>query len=143
VRAAGVSALVFCLSGSPALAQSLQELARAEAVRAAAQATPQPDAYRPGGMAPGYFWTSVSLMGAGAVYLAVGAVVEATGSSRPCVGYDFGCPGIGKVSMAVGAGMAGTGALLWVLGKNKARAAGNPQIVTMPGGWAVRSRIRF
>jgi hypothetical protein len=45
--------------------------------------------------------------------------------------------------MILGAGLAGTGVLMLILGKNKAKAAGNPQIVATPRGVAWRGRIEF
>ena len=149
-----VLALVFSLSGSPALAQSLQtappkaapsmlDLGRAEVAKLAAA---QAGAYRPGGMSPAYFWTSIGLMAGGGLYLLTGAALKDESSLcdevEDDLDLDLDC-GIGTGVMVVGAGMLGAGALVYFLGRNKARAAGNPQIVFTPKGFAVRSRFGF
>ena len=149
-----VLALAFSLSGSPALAQSLQtappkvapslqDLGRAEVAKLAAA---QAGAYRPGGMSPAYFWTSIGLMAAGGLWLVSGAAAnngfEFCDEVEDDLDLDLDC-GIGTGVMVVGAGMVGAGALVYFLGRNKARAAGNPQIVFTPKGFAVRSRFGF
>lgn len=152
-----VGALVLSLSGSPALAQSLhdrpapithtlRESALVEGAKFAAAQAEQEEAYRPGGMSPAYFWTSVGLMIGGAGFLGTGALV-ADSDSDACdeieEDTDVDCEDIGTVMMVSGAGLVGAGVLVWILGKNKAKAAGNPQIVATPRGVTFRGRIEF
>jgi hypothetical protein len=97
-------------------------------------------------MSPAYFWTSVGLMIGGAGFLGTGALVS-NSDSDVCdeieAESDVNCEDIGTGMMVVGAGLVGTGLLIWVLGKNKAKAAGNPQIFATPGGVGFRGRIEF
>ncbi len=143
-----VSALVFALSGSPAFAQSLapaasqslRESARAEAIKFAANQSGQNDEYMPGGMKPGYFWTSIGLMSAGGAVAAGAAIGNAYCASLDCGGeYE----GMATNVALFGAGLAGAGVVVWLIGKHKARAAGNPQIVLPPKGIGFRSQISF
>jgi hypothetical protein len=156
-----ISALVFSLSGSSAFAQSVARTADSRSVpmaqsrsfldQANAAASrlvgssaerQTADDYRPAGMSPSYFWTAIGLLGAGGAYLVSGAM--AAGVDHDLCGiYDLDCGGADKTLVTLGAGLAGSGALVWMLGKKKAQAAGNPQIVTMPRGFAVRSRVSF
>jgi hypothetical protein len=157
VRDIRVGALVLSLSGSPALAQSLhdrpapiaqtlRESARVEGAKFAAARAAQAEEYRPGGMSPAYFWTSVGLMIGGAGFLGTGALVR-NSDSDVCddiaADSDVDCEDIGTAMMVVGGGLVGSGLLIWVLGKNKAKAGGNPQIVTTPRGVALHGRIEF
>jgi hypothetical protein len=158
VRNILVGALVLSLSGSPALAQSLhdrpapiaqtlRESALVEGAKfAAAQAAQAEEPYRPGGMSPAYFWTSVGLMIGGAGFLTTGALVR-NSDSDTCddiaADSNVDCEDIGTGMMIVGGGLVGSGLLVWVIGKNKAKAVGNPQIVATPRGVALRGRIQF
>ena len=152
-----VGALVLSLSGSPALAQSLhdrpapiaktlRESAIVEGAKFAAAQAAQDEEYRPAGMTPAYFWTSVGLMIGGAGLLGTGALVG-NSDSDACDEIeeetDVDCEDIGTLMMVSGAGVLGAGVLVWFLGKNKAKAAGNPQIVPTPRGVAVRGRFEF
>lgn len=143
-----VSALALSLLASPVFAQSLregstagaqplQDSARAEVIKFAAAQAAGGD-YMPGGMKPGYFWTSIGLLAAGGGYLLIGAL-----AGSECAAFDIDCGGVGTRVALVGAGIAGTGVLVWIIGKNKARAAGNPQILWTPRGVAVRGGISF
>jgi hypothetical protein len=124
--------LVFSLSGSPLIAQSLQtvpatratplqDAARAEAARlVAAQAS---DDYRPAGMHPAFFWTAIGLWSVGGLYIVGGAAADV------------------DAAVTFGSILAGGGVALYVIGKS--RGGASPQIVTTPRGIAVRSRIGF
>ena len=145
-----VSVLAISLSGSPALAQSLrgapaatplQDSARREAFKAAVSASAQAssDDYRPGGMRPGYFWTAIALMASGGGAFASAALVSTTCDSFS--GIELDCGGFSKAYAITGAGLVGTGLVVFMLGKKDAKA--RPQISWTPHGVAVRHTFKF
>jgi hypothetical protein len=122
--------------GTPRATRSLKESARAAAITFVRTQGAQPveEPYRPGGMKPGYFWTSIGLLAAGGLHLATAAAL-----GDDC-GYGVDCSAFQGGVALVGAAMAGAGAIVWVAGK---RHGSKPQVTFTPGGVAVRGRFRF
>jgi hypothetical protein len=119
----------------------LQDSARAEAFKVAVPASAQAssDDYRPGGMRPGYFWAAIGLMAGGA-----GAFASAALLSTDCPvisGLEIDCRGFSKAYAIAGAGLVGTGLVVFLLGKKE--AAARPQISWTPHGVAVRNTFKF
>lgn len=131
-----VLTLGFCLSSAPLLAQTLQSsINRAGATELAAQ-----QAVR-GPIPPGWLWTGVSLLGASGLFLAVGIGYHecdyyyARGINPSSCGTD------GPFWRGMGAGLAGAGATLIIIGMSK--RSSNPQIIVTPGRIGVKQTIRF
>lgn len=85
-------------------------------------------------MSPGYFWTGIGLMSAGGLYMVTGAAVSSDSTFED---------GVGTSVLVFGAALAGSGVAVYLLGKRKARAAGNPQVVALRRGVLVRSQFSF
>jgi hypothetical protein len=125
--------IVFC--ASPLHAQSLRDAAS----RAAVEATAQPASPDGGKRMPrGLFWTGIGLLGAGGLYLAIGA---AAGDEEACVTISRAsdCVSIRKVALITGGVMAGTGGALLAIGASKSRHS--PTVSFLPGGVVVRQQV--
>ena len=142
-----IGTLIFCLTGSPAIAQSLlrstppgisqtfEESLRRSALAIAAQQSTSDES----GIPPAYKWTGIGLLGGGGLYLALGAA-----SKDLCSGSGVRtCDSVKTVFLTFGAAMLGTGAVLLVIGKGKAKKGVSPQLVTAPGAVAIGGRVTF
>ncbi len=150
-------ALVFSLSGFASLAQAAPASESAPALNASTVVSPHPledsahaamagvamqqasGDYMPGGMKPGYFWTSIGMVSAGGLYLLTGAALGAE-----CSSYDVDCGGMGTRVALFGGALIGGGVYIWMLGKKK---AANPSLtfapILKPHGVALRSTYHF
>jgi len=152
MQKAVAAALVLSLSGSAAFAQPkagdspnahpLSTSLRVEAARLALaqSAQTQQGAYRPAGMSPAYFWTSIGLLSAGGTYLVGAAVVQ---NDSVCSELDISCDDLSVGLVVLGAALVASGGIVWYAGKRKARAVTNPELLLTPHGVTVRNRIRF
>lgn len=127
-------------SGGPVLAQPLQDSARLAVMNLAAQD------YMPGGMHPGFFWSAIGLWSAGAVYLVAGLLLDNIEDDF-CSGGSYSYCEVKTnktIVYVVGGALIGTGVALWIVGKSKAAALGNAQIVVTPnGGIGIRGKYTF
>ena len=124
--------LALSLSSSPVLAQSLQESIQKSAAAFQLQQA-QPSG---GGIPPVYRWTGVSLLGAGSLAMFAGA-------HQTCDDPFYDCGAIDMGVFLLGTALAGTGVVLFVVGKNKGDSLLSQELVTTPRGVALRGRIRF
>ena len=133
-----LAALLMVLVATPTVAQDLRGSIR-RAAEVAAQAQP-PDPPRTG-MHPGLLWTGVALLGAGGLSLGLGAAEDP--DNQTCIsGTDVEetCVSNRTVLLASGAALAGTGAVLLLIGRAKARSNA-PSITFGPGRLVVRQRL--
>ena len=130
IRRFMVTALAV-LAASPVSAQDLRSSMKAAVTEAAAQQEPQPS--RSGRIHPGLLWTGIGLLGAGGLYLGLGAAEDS--SSQTCeysASLDETCVSNRKVLLTTGGVMAGAGGALLAIGVVKARHA--PSVTFRPGG---------
>jgi opacity protein-like surface antigen len=131
-----VAAMLAVLVASPAFAQDLRGSIQRAATEAAAQ---QPESQPRSGRG-GLFWTGVGLLGAGGLFLGLGAAEDP--DNQTCVyGGEFEdtCVSNRTVLLATGGAIAGTGAVLLAIGIAKSRNA--PSVTFRPGGFVVRQSI--
>jgi hypothetical protein len=136
------AAFAQSMAGDPPNAHPLLTSLRVEAARLALaqSAQAQQGAYRPGGMSPAYFWTSIGLLSAGGTYLVTGALVQ---NDSVCSELDIDCDDLSVGLVVLGAALVASGGIVWYAGKRKARAVTNPELQLTPHGVTVRNRIRF
>lgn len=128
-----VMTLVFCLTGAPLFAQTLQSsVDRAVASELAAQGGGR------GPMPPAWKWTGIALLAAGAGYMAIGAALgdEAlTCSGNTCLYVSE------KRAYVAGGVLLGVGAAFLIIGNNK--RSNSPQILTGPGRIGLKQTLTF
>ena len=133
-----VFALVTGLSVSSVHADSLKDaISRAATVAALQQAQQQ----RSEGIPRGLFWTGIGLLGAGGLYLAIGAATD--DEEMVCVSISSrlseDCVSIRKVALITGGVLAGTGGAL--LGIGIAKSHHSPSVSFGPDGVVIRQRV--
>jgi hypothetical protein len=130
-----MAAVLVVLMTSPAFGQDL----RSSAQRAASAALQQQQADKPRQIPPGFLWTGIGLLGAGGLYLGLGAAEEA--EAETCVYTDDfspSCVSNRKVLLTTGAVLAGAGGVLLAIGIKKSHA---PQVTFVPRGVSVRQSV--
>ena len=134
-----VAASLVCVmaSASTALGHDLRGTIRRAASEAAAAQDPPPSGS--GRIPPGLLWSGVALLGAGGLFLGLGAAEDP--ENETCVsGNDFEetCVSNRTVLLSTGGVMAGVGAVLLAIGVSKRHA---PQVTFGPGVVKVRQRV--
>jgi hypothetical protein len=122
---------------SPAAAQDLRGSIQRAVNEAALQ---QPEPQREGRIHPALLWTGIGLLGAGGLYLGLGAAEDP--DSQTCIsGSDFSgtCVSNRTVLLTTGAVMAGVGGMLLGIGIAKSRNA--PSVSFKGGGFVVRQSV--
>ena len=131
-----VAAMLAVLVASPAFAQDLRGSIQRAVTEAAAQ---QPDSQpRPG--RGGLFWTGIGLLGAGGLFLGLGAAEDP--ENQTCVyggELEETCLSNRTVLLATGAAIAGTGGVLLGIGIAKTRNA--PSVTFRRGGFVVQQPV--
>jgi hypothetical protein len=124
------------MGATPAFAQGLRE----SVARAVAESAAQDSGSGSGGrIPPGLLWSGVGLLGAGGLFLGLGAAEDP--DNETCVsGDDFEatCVSNRTVLLSTGAVMAGVGAVLLAVGVSKRNS---PQVTLRPGVVSVRQRV--
>lgn len=131
-----VAASMAVLVASPVFAQDLRGSIQRAVTEAAAQ---QPES-QPSSGRGGLFWTGIALLGAGGLFLGLGAAEDA--ENQTCVyggELEETCVSNRTVLLATGAAVAGTGGVLLGIGIAKGRNA--PSVTFRPGGFVVRQSI--
>ena len=130
-----IAVVLISLMASPAFAQDLRSSVQ-QAVNAAVQQQETSKARR---IPPGLLWTSVGLLGAGGLYLGLGAAEDA--DQETCVytgSLEASCVSNRKVLLTTGAVLAGAGGVLLAIGVKKSHA---PQVTFVPRGVAVQQPV--
>ncbi len=89
-----------------------------------------------GPIPPGYLWTGVALLGAGALYLVLGATSE---DEFICAGGT--CVDSKTAFLATGSALAGTGAVLLIVGN--AKRSVSPDLTFLRGGFRIGTTLEF
>jgi hypothetical protein len=136
LRQCVATGLALTLMSTPALAQGLRgSIARAVAESAAQE----PDSGGSGRIPPGLLWSGIGLLGAGGLFLGLGAAEDP--ENQTCVsGDDFEstCVSNRTALLTTGAVMAGVGAVLLAVGVSKRHS---PQVTLRPGAVSVRQPV--
>ena len=132
-----LATLLALLVASPVFAQDLRG-----SIQQAVNETPaqQPETPHPGRIHPALLWTGIGLLGAGGLYLGLGAAEDP--ESQTCVyssSVSETCVSNRTVLLTSGAVMAGVGGGLLAIGIAKARHA--PSVGLRPGGFVVRQSV--
>jgi len=134
-----VTLLTAVVAGGPAYAQSaklsLREAARLEVAR---QAQAAPAAAPSPGMSPALKWTGIGLLIGGGVTLATGVLVDDACLENTDYTPNY-CNDAQTAWVASGAAIAGTGAVLLLIGQHK--RSSSPSIIVGPR--RVAWRLRF
>ena len=134
-----VTLLAVVVAAGPVCAQSsklsLREAARLEVAR---QAQAAPAAAPSGGMSPALKWTGIGLLIGGGVTLATGVLVDDACLENTGYSANY-CNDAQTAWVVSGAAMAGTGAVLLLIGQHK--RSSSPSI--MVGPRRVAWRLRF
>ncbi|HEX5106969.1 MAG TPA: hypothetical protein VFV95_00920 [Vicinamibacterales bacterium] len=131
-----LATLLAVLVASPVFAQDLRGSIQQAVNETAAQ---QPESARSGRIHPALLWTGIGLLGAGGLYLGLGAAEDPdtqtcvySSSSETCVSNR-------TVLLTSGAVMAGVGGALLAIGVAKSKHA--PSVGLRPGGFVVRQSV--
>jgi hypothetical protein len=131
-----IAVCLALLVASTAYGQSLNRSIERVAAEAAARQQPEPSARR---INPALLWTGVGLLGAGGLYLGLGAAEDA--DAQTCIygnSIEDTCVSNRTVLLTTGAVMAGVGGALLAIGIKKSHS---PQVTFRPGGFAVRQPV--
>ena len=134
-RSVATCLVVLMAFSSSAFGQDLRSSIE-RAVNAAAAQDPQPSSGR---IPPGLLWTGIGLLGAGGLYLGLGAAEDP--ENETCVSgssFDETCVSNRTALLTAGAVMAATGGVLLAIGVKKSHA---PQVTFGPGRVSVQQPL--